>query len=73
MKLIVVHQILIGAAIGLAAIFGLRSLVLFAKEGAAIDLVLVLASLAIGVALSFYFRKVRARWRSGRDVVSLPR
>ena len=62
MPLLVVHQILIGAAIALSGIFGLRALVGFVRRGATLDLALALASLVVGVGLTLYFRKVRARW-----------
>lgn len=72
MKLILVHQILIGAALGLAVLFGVRSIVLFAREGSTTDLILAAASLLIALVLALYYRKVRARRLSGRDSMSLP-
>ena len=63
MKLIVAHQVLIGAAIGLSGIFAVRSLTLYLRAGAALDLGLCLASVAVGAGLALYLRKVRARWR----------
>ena len=72
MKLIFVHQILIGAAIGLAALFGIRAIILFAQGGTTTDLILAIASLGIAGALSLYFRKVRARRLAGRESMSLP-
>lgn len=72
MKLLYVHQILIGAAIGLAALFGVRSIVIFAREGATIDLILGIASVVVAIALALYFRKVRARVTAGRESMSLP-
>ena len=71
MKLLLMHQILIGAAIALAAIFGVRSIVLFTREGGATDLILAAASIGVAIALSLYFRKVRARWLAGSDTMSL--
>jgi hypothetical protein len=62
MPLLVVHQILIGAAIALSGIFGVRALVGFVRRGASLDLGLALASLVVGVGLTLYFRTVRARW-----------
>jgi hypothetical protein len=64
-KLIVAHQILIATAIALAAIFAVRSLVIFFRGGASAELAIGLASLGVGAALSLYFRKVRARARLG--------
>ena len=72
MKLLFVHQILIGAAIALAGIFGVRSIVRFAREGASTDLILAVVSIAIAIGLSFYLRKVRARLQAGEESVSLP-
>ncbi len=72
MKLILVHQILIGAALGLAVLFGVRAVVLFAREGASIDLLLAAASTGVAVALAFYYRKVRARRLAGRESMTLP-
>ena len=62
MQLLAAHQILIGSAIALAVIFGLRSVVHYARGGAPVDLVIVAVSLAVTGALITYFRKVRARW-----------
>jgi hypothetical protein len=67
MQLLVAHQILIGSAIALAALFGVRALVLFARDGSALDLLLALASAAVSAALTLYFRKLRARWRASRE------
>jgi hypothetical protein len=72
MKLLFVHQILIGAAIALAGIFGIRSIVRFAREGALMDLILAVVSIAIGIALGLYLRKVRARLQAGEESVSIP-
>lgn len=72
MKLIFVHQILIASAIGLAVLFGVRSIVLFTRSGASADLILAVVSLAVATALGFYLRKVRARRLSGRESMSLP-
>lgn len=67
MRLIVVHQILIASAIGLAAIFAARSLVLFFAHGAgAVHIGLAAAALAIGAALAAYLRKVREKWAKTR-------
>jgi hypothetical protein len=66
MQLLVAHQILIGAAIGLASIFGLRGLVLFSRTGESMNLGLGIASLAVAAALGLYFRTVRAKWRASQ-------
>jgi hypothetical protein len=62
MKLIVAHQILIGSAIGLAAIFALRALVVFARGGEPLNLAFAIAAAAVGGALWLYLRAVRAKW-----------
>jgi hypothetical protein len=66
MQLLVVHQILIGSAIALAVIFGLRSMVLFARGGSAGSLELAAVALVVAVALGLYLRAVRGRWASMR-------
>jgi hypothetical protein len=66
MQLLVAHQVLIGAAIALATLFGLRGLVLFKNGQGAANLVMALVSLAVAGALVAYFRKVRARWLAAR-------
>jgi hypothetical protein len=67
MKLLFVHQILIGSALGLAALFATRSLVLFLRGGTTSDLVVALVAAAAGGALYVYFRKVRAKWRAENE------
>jgi hypothetical protein len=62
MQRLVAHQILIGSAIALAVIFGLRSAVLFLHGAGAGSLALAAVSLVVAGALGLYFRKVRARW-----------
>ena len=62
MQLLAAHQILIGSAIALAALFALRSLVLFSRVGGGENLALAAASIALCGALVVYFRKLRARW-----------
>ena len=66
MQLLVAHQILIGAAIALAVLFGGRSVVLFSRVGGVDNLILAAVSLAAAGALVVYFRTVRARWVSMR-------
>jgi hypothetical protein len=61
MRLIVVHQILIASAIGLAVIFGVRSIVMFSKSGTGDHVLLAALSVAVAVALGLYLWKVRAR------------
>jgi hypothetical protein len=66
MQLLVAHQILIGAASALAVLFGLRSMVLFSRGGATVNLVLTVVSVLVAGLLMTYFRKVRAQWRAQR-------
>lgn len=66
MQLLAAHQILIAAAIALAGLFGVRSLVFFSRGGGVQNLGFGLASFAVGVALWLYFRTVRAKWLSQR-------
>jgi hypothetical protein len=68
MQLLVAHQILVGSALALALLFGVRSLVIFARGGGSGALVLAVAAIAVAGALGLYLRKVRARWLAqGRD------
>jgi hypothetical protein len=67
MQLLAAHQILIASALALASLFGLRALVLFARGGGAVNLVMAAASVAVAVALGVYFRQIRARWREARQ------
>jgi hypothetical protein len=67
MQLLVVHQILIASAIGLAALFGVRAAVHFARGGGTGDLVLAALSLVVASGLFVYFRSVRAKWRKARS------
>jgi len=67
MQLLVAHQILIGSAIALAVLFGLRSMVHYAHGGATADLALTLASVVLAGLLTMYFRKVRGQWLAQRD------
>jgi hypothetical protein len=62
MQLLAAHQILIASAIALAALFGLRSLILFSRGGGGAELALAAASIVVTAALAAYFRKLRARW-----------
>jgi hypothetical protein len=64
MQLLVAHQVLIAAAIGLSTLFGLRSAVLFSRSGGAENLALALVSAAVVTGLVLYFRTVRAKWRA---------
>ena len=61
MRLIVVHQIFIISAIALAALFGLRAAILFARGEGTLNLGLAIASAAVGCALAVYLRSVRAK------------
>lgn len=72
MKLIVFHQILIAFAIGLAIIFGIRSIVIFSRTSEMANLAMAIVSAIIAVALALYLRKVRAKWVTGRTSVPVP-
>ena len=61
MKLTLVHQILICSAMGLCAIFGLRSVVVGAREGSGALLALGAAGFAALVGLAFYLRRFRQK------------
>ncbi len=66
MQLLAAHQLLIGSAIALAALFGVRAVVLFSRGGGAGNLALAAVSLAVAGALVVYFRSLRARWQELR-------
>jgi hypothetical protein len=66
MQLLVAHQVLIGSAIALATLFGLRGLLLFSRHEGPANLAMGLFSLVVAGALVAYFRKVRARWLAAR-------
>ncbi len=66
MQLLVAHQILIGSAIALALIFGLRAMVHYAHGGAPADLALTVASVVLTGLLAMYLRKVRGQWQELR-------
>jgi hypothetical protein len=70
MKLIVMHQILIASAIGLALIFAIRSIVMFSRSGASNDVFLAVLSALVAVALGMYLRKVRAKWAAEKRAAS---
>jgi hypothetical protein len=61
MKLTFVHQILIVGAIGLCAIFGLRSIVMGARSGSPVSIGLGVLSLIALAALALYLRRFRAK------------
>jgi membrane protein implicated in regulation of membrane protease activity len=61
MKLTFVHQILIIGAIGLCAIFGLRSIVIGARTGSAPSIGLGVLSVIALAALALYLRRFRAK------------
>ncbi len=66
MKLTLVHQVLIASAIGLCAIFGLRSIVVGARGGDTTTLVLGVISFAALGALWVYLKRFRAKLRAER-------
>jgi len=61
MKLTFVHQILIASAIGLCAIFGLRSIVVGVRDHSAGTVVLGVASFVALVGLAVYLRAFRRK------------
>ncbi|MBK8253927.1 MAG: hypothetical protein IPK82_14850 [Polyangiaceae bacterium] len=61
MKLTVVHQILIASAIGLCAIFGLRSVVIGIRDGNTGTLLLGIVSFVALAALAFYLKRFRQK------------
>jgi hypothetical protein len=61
MKLTVVHQILIASAIGLSAIYGVRSIVVGARAGSGLTIGLGLVSLIALAGLALYLRRFRAK------------
>lgn len=61
MKLTAVHQVLIVAAIGLCAIFGLRSIVVGARDGSGGTIALGVASFAALAGLAVYLRRFRKK------------
>jgi hypothetical protein len=63
MKLTLVHQVLIASAMGLCAIFGLRSIVAFARGGSAVHLALGAAGFVALGALALYLRRFRQKLR----------
>jgi len=66
MKLIVAHQILIGAAIALAVLFGIRAVALYARGEGNGQLAIAAASAVIAAALGIYLKGVRAKVASER-------
>ena len=63
MRLRQAHQILIVSAIALAVIFGVRAAVIYSRSNVPGDLALAAGSLAVGMAMAIYLRRVRAKWR----------
>jgi hypothetical protein len=61
MKLAVVHQVLIASALGLCAIFGLRTIVVGVRDGSVAMVALGLVSFAALVALALYLRRFREK------------
>jgi hypothetical protein len=64
MKLTFVHQVLIASAIGLCALFGLRSIVVGARDGSAVTTVLGVLSFAAVGALTVYLKRFRQKLRA---------
>lgn len=67
MKLTLVHQILIASAIGLCAIFGLRSIVIGVRTGSGLSIALAVASFAALAGLALYLRRFRAKLSAKGD------
>ncbi|MEJ7730807.1 MAG: hypothetical protein WKG00_16510 [Polyangiaceae bacterium] len=63
MRLRQVHQILMVSAIALAVIFAVRAAVIYSRSDLPGDLALAAGSLAVGMAMAIYLRRVRAKWR----------
>jgi hypothetical protein len=61
MKLATVHQILIASAMGLCALFGLRSVVVGARDGSGLLIALGALSFAALGGLAFYLRRFRSK------------
>ncbi len=61
MNLTKVHQIVIAAAAGLAALFTLRSAMLYVRTGAVAELALALAAAVVALGLAGYLRQFRRK------------
>lgn len=64
MKLTTMHQLLIGGAIALGAIYALRSAWLFTRGGQLIEIGMGLGGAALAVGLTLYLRRFRQKLRS---------
>ncbi len=67
MKLTFVHQILIASGIGLCAIFGLRSIVVGARDGSGGTIALGVASFVAMVGMALYLRRFRQKLAAKSD------
>jgi LPXTG-motif cell wall-anchored protein len=63
LRLTTVHQLLIGAAIALGALFAVRAVILFAGGGGKINVALALAGVALAVGGLAYLRRFRRKLR----------
>lgn len=63
MKLIVAHRVLIGSALALAVLFGIRATVLFLRARIPADGAIAAASFALAGALGAYFARLQRRAR----------
>ncbi len=61
MKLTFVHQILIASGIALCAIFGLRSIVVGARDGSGGTVALGIASFVALIGMALYLRRFRQK------------
>lgn len=66
MKLTTMHQVLIGGAIALGAVYALRSLWLFTRGGQALQIAMAVAAAALAVGLTLYLRRFRKKLKSGQ-------
>jgi uncharacterized sodium:solute symporter family permease YidK len=66
MPLLVAHQVLIAAAIGLAAIFSARGALLFSRGQGTVHLGMAIGAAIIGTLLIGYLRTVRAKWLASK-------
>jgi hypothetical protein len=67
MNLNTVHQILIGSAIGVAVIYGLRGIVLSFQGDGAISAVRGGLSIVVAVVLGLYLKQFREKLRAASD------
>ncbi len=64
MRLTTVHQILIAGAVVLAALYAVRSVVVFARAGQTISLLYALGGVVAALGAANYLRRFRAKLRA---------